>query len=371
MRIICKDREKIYKILFLEEFNLDQQTTVEAQGVEQEIHHNAPLTSSELAALWRTNSYYSMLRCIYKHFLNTVGDPDLRPLVEHGLSICETRVNQTSTILNIVGQPTSKGITDEDVELGAPRLFTDLYYYYYTLDLIRIGLLINGMNLSNCAREDVRDFYTKSIISTTRYYNLVSKTMLEKGIYIRPPVINSFKESDVVKKQNFLRGFFGERRPMLAEEIERLFFSIRTNVIGGALVTGFQQVARTEQVRSYMAKGAGIARKHVDVLSAIFQKENISVPMHSGELVTDSTIPPFSDKLMMHHVVILVRVGMGNYATSAASSLRHDLSVNYLRLIGEAANYGEDGLNIMIENGWFEEPPRKTDTRDLDREPVH
>jgi hypothetical protein len=46
---------------------------------------------------------------------------------------------------------------------------------------------------------------------------------------------------------------------------------------------------------------------------------------------------------MMHHVVVLTQVGIGNYATAMASSLRHDLSVNYLRLIGEAAHYGEDG----------------------------
>ncbi|OPX83594.1 MAG: hypothetical protein A4E53_04542 [Pelotomaculum sp. PtaB.Bin104] len=114
---------------------------------------------------------------------------------------------------------------------------------------------------------------------------------MKKGIYIRPPVTNTFKKVDSVKKQNFLRGFLGERRPLLAEEIEHLFFGIRTNEIGGTLVTGFQQVARSDQVRGYMARGAAIARKHVGIFSSALQKENFPVPMHSGELVTDSTIP--------------------------------------------------------------------------------
>lgn len=350
---------------------MEQQTTVEAQGAIQEVHHNPPLVSSELAAIWRTNIYYSMLRCIYKHYLNTVADPDLRPLVEHGLSICDTRVNKTTEIFNIEGQPTPKGCTDEDLNLEAPRLFTDLYYYHYTLNMIRIGILINGLNLSSSTREDIRGFYTEALISTTRYYDLVSKAMLEKGIYFRPPVINTIKEVDFVKKQNFLRGFLGERRPLLAEEIEHLFFRIRSNMIGGALVTGFQQVAGSKQVKSFMARGAVIARKHVDTLSRVLQKENIPVPMHSGELITDSTISPFSDRLMMQHVVALTGVGIGNYATAMASSLRHDLSVKYLRLNSEAVNYGEDGLNIMIENGWLEEPPRKTDMRDVPEGPVH
>jgi hypothetical protein len=350
---------------------LEQQLNVEARGAAQEIHHNAPLTVNELASIWNTNNYYSMVRCVYKHFLNTFDDPGLQPIIEYGLSVAETRASKSSEILKMEGQPVPKGFGDEDVDLGAPRLFTDFFYYYYTSSMIRAGLLINGMKLANSIREDVRNFYSESVISTTRYHNLISKTLLEKGINIRPPIINTSKAADVVKKQNFLRGFLGERRPMLAEEIANLFNGYRTNVLGNVLLTGFHRVARSQQVRSYMARGAEIARKQADIFSKTLQRENILVPAPSGELGTDSTITPFSDKLMMEHVVILVGVGIGNYATSMASSLRHDLSVNCLRLIGEAANFGEDGVNIMIENGWFEEPPRKTDQRDMTEEQIH
>jgi len=300
-----------------------------------------------------------------KYFLNTMDDPDLRPPLEDARSYLEKRVNLTSEILRLEGQPNPKGFGDEDIDFGAPRLFTDLYYYYYVLNMLRLGLPLGSTNLSHSVRTDIRDFYTESLMSTTRLYNRLSEIMLEKGIYIRPPIINTFNEADVIEKQNFLRGFLGERRPLLAQEIDQLFFGIRTNEIGGALLTGFQQVARSEQVRAYMARGAEIARKHVNIFSSTLQKEKIPIPMHSGELVTDSTISPFSDKLMMQHVVILGSIGMGNYVTSMASSLRHDLSVNYARLMGEAANYGEDGINIMIENGWFEEPLRTIDRREL------
>ncbi|MDF9408055.1 DUF3231 family protein [Pelotomaculum isophthalicicum JI] len=347
---------------------MEQQTTIEAQGTIQEIHHHAPLTSSEIAILWRTNVYYSMLECIYKHFLNTLDAPDLRPYIEDAISMFEKRVNRTSKILKKEG-PIPKGFGDEDIDLGAPRLFTDLYYYYFTLNLARIGLQLGGMNLSHSVRKDVRDFYTEALMSTTRFYNRFSEIMLEKGIYIRPPITNIYKEADVIEKQNFLRGFLGERRPLLAEEIDQLFFGIRNNELAKALATGFLQVAKSEQVRAYMVKGVEIARKLKDILSSALQKENIPVSIQSGELVTDSTIPPLSDKLMMQNVVVLI--GIVNYATSIASSLRHDLIVTYTRLIGEAVNYGEDGINIMIENGWFEEPPRKIDRRELAKEPVH
>lgn len=350
---------------------MEQQTAADTQEATQEIHHNAPLTASELARIWQANAYYTMLRCVFKHFLNTLADQDLRSHVEEAISMFETRIDRTAEILGKEGHPIPKGFADHDLDLATPRLFTDLYYYHYILSMARIGMQMGSMNLAHSVRADVRDFYTESVASTMRYYNRFSEIMLEKGIYIRSPVTNIFKEADIVEKQDFLRGFLGERRPLLELEIDHLFFGIRNNVIGGALATGFQQVARSDKVRAYLARGAEIAQKHVNIFSRALQKENIPVPMHSGELVTDSTIPPFSDKLMMQHVVVLTVVGIGNYATAMASSLRHDLSVNFLRLMGEAANFGEDGVNIMIENGWFEEPPRITDRRELAKDQVH
>ena len=350
---------------------MQQPTIGVSQATTPSIHHHAPLTSAEIAILWCSNAYYSMIRCFVKHFLNTMEDPDLRDALRFADTYLVTRVNRSSEILKTEGQPIPQGFGDEDVDVAAPRLFTDLYYYYWALKMSKLGLPVNGMNLSHSVRIDVRDYYQECTMSTMTLYNRLTELMLEKGIYIRPPIVNTYKEADIVKKQNFLRGFLGERRPLLAQEVDQLFFGIRTNEIGGALLTGFQQTARSEQVRAYMKRGAEIARKHVKIFSSVLQREEIPIPMHSGELVTDSTIPPFSDRLMMEHVAALGCFGVGDYATAMTSSLRHDLSASYARLMAEAANYGEDGINIMIENGWFEEPPRIVDKREISKELMH
>jgi hypothetical protein len=37
------------------------------------------------------------------------------------------------------------------------------------------------------------------------------------------------------------------------------------------------------------------------------------------------------------------------------------LAADYIRLTAEIAAFAEDGLNIMIDNGWLEQPPQATD----------
>ena len=50
--------------------------------------------------------------------------------------------------------------------------------------------------------------------------------------------------------------------------------------------------------------------------------------------------------------------GIGNYGASLAASLRLDLATDYARLLTEVGLYAEDGANLLIDNGWLEEPPQ-------------
>ncbi|MYL43190.1 DUF3231 family protein [Virgibacillus salexigens] len=81
--------------------------------------------------------------------------------------------------------------------------------------------------------------------------------------------------------------------------------------------------------------------------------------------VTDSTVAPFSDRLMMTFVSNLIASSMGQYGIALSSSPRHDLSVHYSRLIAEVGKYANEGNKILINNGWLEQPPMAADRRDL------
>ena len=44
-----------------------------------------------------------------------------------------------------------------------------------------------------------------------------------------------------------------------------------------------------------------------------------------------------------------------------------DLSTTYLRFLTEAMGYSKDGVNIMIKNKWFEQPPQAIKHENLAR----
>jgi hypothetical protein len=53
----------------------------------------------------------------------------------------------------------------------------------------------------------------------------------------------------------------------------------------------------------------------------------------------------------------MAEIRLNGYVT-ALPSLRHDLSTTIVRFMAELTNYTEDGVNILIDNGWLEEPPQ-------------
>lgn len=349
------------------EANYEEQVNINANAA----GHHPPLTISEISSLWQEQMYYSMLRCFSRHFVNHVDDPDTRLQLDHLLGLADARLTVATDIFQREGQSLPQGFTDEDVDVNAPRLFSDQFYLYYIRNLIPIGLSINSLAIARAARADVREFYQQSINSTLLLWKNTANLLLEKGLFIRSPYITTINQKDFVKKQNFLGGFLVERRPLLAVEIDQLFFCILANTIGKALSIGYRQGARSEQVRKYIDRGKEIAEKVIKSCESILRKEDIPIPMHWDVMVTDSTVPTFSDKIMMYHLSILNGIGISSYAIAMASSLRHDLSANYARIIAEVSNYAEDGINIMIENEWYEEPPRAVDRRELVSEPQH
>lgn len=316
------------------------------------------LTSAEISGLWRTFQSDSMSIRVFKYFLEKVKDSDTRPIIEYALSLSEQHIRNITEIFNKEGYPIPQGFTDEDVDVTAPPLYSDIFCLFYIRNMSRIGLESYSLLLPQVTRQDVLDFFTGCVNTSIELTRKVIFAKLSKGVYIRPPMISIPEKIDFIDNKSFLTGFFGEKRNMTAGEITALFLNIQSNAIGLAMLTGFAQVAESEKVRVFMIRGKNIANKHIEIFSSRLESERIPVSLPSDTFVTNSTDAPFSDKLMMFHTNLMISTGLGNYGTAMTICMRHDLQADFVRLAAETAKYGADGLNIMIDNSWMEQPPQ-------------
>lgn len=92
----------------------------------------------------------------------------------------------------------------------------------------------------------------------------------------------------------------------MAREVTNIFASLRQNIIGGVMISAFGQVAKSKEISHYLYRG-------------------------------------------------------GDFS----NSMRHDIQAHYSGSLIQTGKYAEDGLDILIKNKWFEQPPIVIESREL------
>lgn len=324
--------------------------------------HNVKLMSAEIANLWTFYMNDSMSLCVVGHFLEHIEDEQTRSVLEFSMQLAKAHIRKLQSIFTEEKIPVPDGFTElKDRIKDSPRLFTDDFYHFYIQNVGKVGLEGYAFALQNAARLDICEYFTECLSESSRLLNKATEIMLSKGTYIRSPYIPAAKKVEYVQKQSYLAGWFGDRRPLNAIEISNIYLNLIQNQMGRTLLTGFSQVAESKQVRDYFIRGRDIADKHVEIFGSLLSKDFLPSASAWSTVATDSTISPFSDKLMMFHVVALNGAGIGHYGRSLGTSPRHDLGVAYTRLIAEIGAFADDGAKIMIDNGWLEQVPQASD----------
>ncbi|WP_248929672.1 DUF3231 family protein [Paenibacillus hamazuiensis] len=331
-----------------------------------EAEHNNRLTSAEIAHLWISYTNDTMAVCILKYFAQKVEDSEIKPVIDYALSVAQKHIQTVKKIMESENAAVPQGFTDEDVNPNCPRLYSDTFFLQYLKQMSRAGLKANSLGLSLAARDDVIRFYNMALTDSAELCNKATGMLLSKGLYIRAPYIPVPQKVDFVRKMSFLSNLLKEKdRPLTAIEIANIYGNMQTNGMGSALLTGFSQVARSAEVRQYLAKGIELANKEMEILHRFLAENRLPAPMTWDGDVTASTEPPFSDKLMLFHVCGLNTIGIGDIGDSLGTSMRADLSASYARFLADVLSYAEDGANIMIANGWLEQPPQAADREAL------
>lgn len=316
------------------------------------------LTCGEISFLWMSYQYETMSKLGIMYFLQHVKDEEIKEILEESLRLSNKRITQAKEIFAEEGYPYPEGFTESDVHMDAPRLFTDVLYLDYSLQTAKMELMVYNLAFFEGVKPNIQAFFDEILVDSQKLEMRAKELSKNKGLYLRAPSIPKQKHIEYVEKDSFLAGWFGEQRPLLGLEISQLVFHAKRNVLGQAVITGFSQVAASKEVRRFFERGREISGKHYETFSKLLADEYLpnSTAFLTSE-VTDSTVAPFSDKLMMSFITVLIGAGMSGYGASMSMSSRRDLGLMYSRLIAEIAKFSNDGAEILIKNGWMEQPP--------------
>lgn len=255
-----------------------------------------PISVSEVGSLWQTYQEKTLIMRFLEYFIEKADDPEARNILGGLWQELDFYVKELENIFTEQGMVKPVGFTTEDVNLDAPKLFD------------------NGFDI----------------------------------MFVR------------ILKEKYMEGFklIGNKRPLNDLEIGIIHHNLEVNNIGMQLITGFAQCAQNKEVKQYFIQGKDLAKKQVKVMEDLLREEDIQLSAISGATVTPSTVPPFSDKLMMHCIYILNGFGLVGAGTGGFFSLRNDLAMKTLLLAKDVYFYAQEGIEIKIKNGWFEEPPQ-------------
>lgn len=323
------------------------------------------MVTLDVSNLWTPYINNTMATCVNKHALQTITDPDIHHIFEKALQLSEHIVQNITDIFNGENFPIPQGFTDEDVHLNAPRLFSDEFWLFYLHEMTIHGLTAYSLGITSSHRHDVRQLYLEIFDRASDLYDSTLEMMRSKGLLERAPTITLPEKIEFAEKQSFIAGWFGNHRSLNVIEISSLYFNLHKSIMTRDLALGFSQTAQSKEIRFFIRRVFELADEHISIFSSILHDDFISSSISWDTHITDSEIAPFSDKLMMFHCSFLIQSAMAYYGTALSGSMRRDLGLKYSAAIARDVKLAEDCVNIMIANGWFEEPPHSVDRREL------
>ncbi|MFC3041124.1 DUF3231 family protein [Virgibacillus xinjiangensis] len=321
--------------------------------------NNINLTSAEIGCLWTAYMNNSMSEKVLKFLLQHIEDDEIKPIISTSYDLASTHLKQLQYLLEQENYALPHAFTEEDVNMAAPWLFSDIFCLTYVNHMAKVAIVTYSGFIGMCTRKDIRQYFSNSMQESIQFFNQATDIALEKGIEARHPYIEVPTETEYINSKNYYNGLnpFSENRPLNSIEISHLYLNVTTNMVGGKLATAFAQTSPTKEVQDFLLRAKDVSQKHVKIFTSTLMEDDIQAAQSPDVCISNSTTQTFSDKLLMFHISLMTAAGIGNYAAAAAASQRSDLMVNYERLSLETARLAKSGADLMIENNWMEQPP--------------
>ncbi|YCA41643.1 DUF3231 family protein [Bacillus sp. JZ8] len=325
------------------------------------------ISASEIGTLWLTYQEKTMILRILEYFIEKADDQQAKNIMGGLWQELSYYVSKIKNIFQEQGITIPIGFTEADVNLEAPKLYDHGFDIMFVRILKEISMGMYTLNMNMSYQDEVMEIYEGLTSTTQKIYKSSTLYLLEKEILTRPPKVTMPKSSEFVESKNYLNGFnpFNKKRALNDIELGYLHHGIETNNIGMQLITGFAQCATNKEVKQYFVKGKELAKKQIKVFEDILLQNDVQFSATSGSTVTTSKEAPFSQKLMMFCIYLLNGFGLVGSSFGTIFSLRKDVSMKTALIAKDIYFYADDGIKIMIENGWLEEPPQMEDRTKL------
>ncbi|WP_281882919.1 DUF3231 family protein [Paenibacillus sp. YYML68] len=319
------------------------------------------LTATEIGEIWKNYIGETLLNCVYTHFLTNTNDQRIKQLVEKAQQMTQKHILKLKEIFQKEKFALPVGFGSNDVHQDAAVIFTDKFYLFYLKESARINLLQFSNALTVTFREDIRAYFDECIDDTSELYQDVMNCMLAKGFIIRAPGIPIPKEAKLIESNDFLHKLFAKQRPLSSTEITGIYTNLDSNQLGKSLMIAFSQVASSPDIKKYMVAGRDLSSENIKKLQEFLAKDHLPSPQLWDAEVLESKQAPFSDKLMLFHVALANTGSAINFAFGITSVLRQDVVLAFAEMLGDIGKYADQGIRMLIENRWLEQPPLAAD----------
>jgi hypothetical protein len=157
-----------------------------------------------------------------------------------------------------------------------------------------------------------------------------------------------------------------KKRPLNSIEITEIFFNTERNYFSILLCTALLQVVDDKEIKQFIKEGKEISEKQIRVFQEILEKEQLLWDTSTTMEVTDSTVLPFSYKLIVTLFTSLNAIDITLLGHAMSVSMRSDLVAHYQKYISEILIYAGKGFNLLVDRGWSQQPPMAPNRKELE-----
>ncbi|KAB7667155.1 DUF3231 family protein [Bacillus sp. B1-b2] len=317
------------------------------------------LTSVEYGALWTTYQKKTMILCILEYFIEKSEEPKAKDLMKGLHEKLAVKVKEIKKMIETSGGIVPLGFTAEDVHLDAPKLFDQGFDIMFSRVLKEISMGMYVLHTTISYRKDIIDIYRELTELTQKYYLYFTEYLQQNKWMLDPPTINMPHSRSFLNDKDYMKGtnILGSRRGFNIVEYGLIYHSLESNILGMQLMKGFAQSSSDLEVKKYFQKGYELSKKIYKDTEEMLIESNIPSPSIPSGVVTNSTIPPFSEKLMLYCTYLLNGFSIGGQGFGAVFHLRNDVILQSGLFAKDVFAFGLKGARLMMEKGWLEEPP--------------